>query len=86
MKENGQSGDEKVVYLSMESAAKRLGCSSPTIRRVAKRLGRGIQVQDGRIVALALHELPLIKPHIHETSGNPAWIATRGKKLKPKRP
>lgn len=85
MKENGQSGGEKVVYLSMESAAKQLGCSSPTVRRIAKRLGRGIQVQDGRIVALAMHELPLLKPHIHETSGNPVWISTRGKKLKPKR-
>jgi hypothetical protein len=82
---NGQSGGEKVVYLSMESAAKRLGCSSPTVRRVAKRRGLGIQVQGGRIVALALHELPLLKPHIHETSGNPVWIATRGKKAKPRR-
>ena len=78
-------GDDKVVYLSMESAAKRLGCSSPTVRRVAKKQGLGIQVQGGRIVALAMHELQLLKPHIHETSGNPVWIATRGKKQKAKR-
>ena len=84
MNTNGQSGGEKVVYLSMEGAAKRLGCSSPTVRRVAKQRGLGIQVQDGRIVALAMHELPLLKPHIHETSGNPLWIAARGKKSRAK--
>jgi hypothetical protein len=78
-------GDTKVVYVSMESAAKRLGCSSPTVRRVAKAKGLGIKTECNRIVALALHELPLLKPHIHETSGNPVWIATRGKKKKPRR-
>jgi hypothetical protein len=78
-------GDAKVVYVSMEGAAKRLGCSSPTVRRVAKQRGLGIMTEQNRIVALALHELPLLKPWIHETSGNPVWIATRGKKSKPRR-
>jgi hypothetical protein len=64
----------------MEGAAKRLGCSSPTVRRIAKQRGLGIVTDENRIVALALHELALLKPHIHETSGNPVWIATRGKK------
>lgn len=85
MKENGQSGVEKVVYISMEGAAKRLGCSSPTVRRVAKARGLGIMTEQNRIVALALHELPLLKPHIHETSGNPVWIASRGKGKRPRK-
>jgi hypothetical protein len=76
---------KKVTYISMQGAAKRLGCSSPTVRRVARQCGLGITTEKNRIVALALHELPLLKPHIHETSGNPDWIATRGKKLKPKK-
>jgi len=72
-------GDSAVVYLSMQAAAKRLGCSPPTIRRVAKAQGVGILADGTRIVAVAAHELPLLKPHIHETSGNPLWIAA-GKK------
>jgi len=76
-------GDDAVVYLSMNAAAKRLGCSSPTVRRVAKAKGLGIKTEQNRIVAVAVHELALLKPLIHESSGNPVWIATRGKKLKP---
>lgn len=73
-------GDDRVVYLSMESAAKRLGCSSPTVRRIAKARGVGILADGERIVAVAEHELPLIKPFIHSTSGNPVWIAGAKKK------
>jgi excisionase family DNA binding protein len=68
-------GDENVVYLSMESAAKRLGCSPPTVRRIAKSRRIGIFADGTRIVAVSVHDLPLLKPHIHETSGNPVWIA-----------
>lgn len=64
-----------MVYLSMQAAAKKLGCSPPTIRRVARAQGIGILADGTRIVAVAAHELPLLKPHIHETSGNPLWIA-----------
>ena len=78
-------GDDPVVYLSMESAAKRLGCSSPTVRRVAKAQGVGILADGERIVAVAEHELPLIKPFIHATSGNPVWIASSKKKPAAKR-
>jgi len=68
----------KVAYLSMEGAAKRLGCGAATVRRVAKRCGVGIVTEQNRIVAVAEHDLPLLKSHIHETSGNPNWIATKG--------
>jgi hypothetical protein len=78
MEVNGM-GDGNVVYLSMAVAAKRLGCSSPTVRRVAKARGVGILADGTRIVAVAEHELPLLKPHIHETSGNPVWIAAKKK-------
>jgi hypothetical protein len=79
-------GDTQVVYLSMESAAKRLGCSSPTVRRIAKSRGVGILADGERIVAVAEHELPLIQPFIHATSGNPVWIAAAKKKPRRKRP
>ena len=75
-------GETQVVYLSMETAAKRLGCSSPTVRRIAKAKGVGILADGSRIVAVAEHELPLLRPFIHETSGNPVWIAARGKKTR----
>lgn len=78
-------GDDKVVYLSMESAAKRLGCSPPTVRRVAKARGIGILADGSRIVAVSVHDLPLLKPHIHETSGNPLWIAAKGKRPRRKK-
>jgi excisionase family DNA binding protein len=73
-----QPVDGRVAYVSMEGAAKRLGCASPTVRRVAKRCGVGIVTERNRIVAIAEHELPLIATRIHETSGNPNWIAARG--------
>ena len=85
MEANGQMGDEKVVYLSMLTAAKRLGCGSATLRRIAKARGVGILADGSRIVAVAEHELPILKPLIHETSGNPVWIANKGKKLKRRR-
>ena len=77
-------GDGKVVYLSMKSAAERLGCSPPTVRRVAKSKGIGIMADGTTLVAVAVRDLPLLKPHIHETSGNPVWIAA-GKASKRRR-
>lgn len=77
-------GDGKVVYLSMKSAAKRLGCSPPTVRRIAKSRGIGILADGTTLVAVAVKDLALLKPHIHETSGNPVWIAAG--KTRRKRP
>lgn len=65
----------KVIYLSMKGAAKRLGCGAATVRRAAKRCGIGILTEENRIVAVAEHELSILKTHIHDTSGNPNWIA-----------
>lgn len=79
-------GDGNVVYLSMKSAAKRLGCSPPTVRRIAKARGVGILADGTTLVAVAVNDLPLLKPHIHETSGNPLWIAAGKAKRRRKRP
>jgi hypothetical protein len=80
-------GDGKVVYLSMKSAAARLGCSPPTVRRVAKARGVGILADGTTLVAVAVQDLALLKPHIHETSGNPVWIAAgKAAKRRRKRP
>jgi hypothetical protein len=78
-------GDANVVYISGQEAAKRLGVAPITISRVARRTGIGVFVEDGRLAALATTDLLRLKPHINETCGNPAWIAARGKKKKPRR-
>lgn len=70
--------EKKPVYISGQEAARRLGVAAITVSRIARREGIGIIVEDGRLAALAITDLQLIKPLIHETSGNPNWIASRG--------
>lgn len=69
-----------VVYLTSSEAAEKLGCSVKTVTRAARRAGCGVFVHGGNRLA-ALHPADLIKMKsvIHETSGNPVWIASRGK-------
>jgi len=69
------AGGDAVVYVSTLKAAKLLRCSPPTVRRIAKAQGVGLRVEGGRLVALTPADLAAIKPHVHETSGNPVWIA-----------
>lgn len=78
-------GDEKVVYISGQEAAKRLGVAPITISRVARRTGIGVFVEDGRLAALATNDLPRLQSFIHATSGNPVWIAAAKKKPRSKR-
>jgi hypothetical protein len=82
MKENGQMGDDAVVYISGQEAAKRLGCAPITVSRIARQHGIGVIVEDGRLAALATTDLLRIKPLLHTTSGNPRWIAAKGKRAK----
>jgi hypothetical protein len=84
MEVNGM-GDDAVVYISGQEAAKRLGVAPITVSRVARRTGIGVFVEDGRLAALATTDLPRLQPHIHETSGNPVWIAAAKKKPRRKR-
>jgi hypothetical protein len=67
--------DDDVTYLTIETAATRLKCSTNAVRRVAKGNSLGILADGHRLVAIAVHELPLIKPHLKATAGNPDWIA-----------
>ena len=76
--------DDDVTYLTIETAASRLECSTTAVRRVAKRDGLGILADGHRLVAVALHELPLIKPHLKATRGNPDWIAASKSKRRRK--
>jgi len=78
-------GDDKVVYISGQEAAKRLGVAPITVSRVAKRTGIGVFVDGGRLAALATNDLVLLKTHIHKTSGNPLWIAAATPKAKRRR-
>lgn len=69
-----------VAYLTSHEAAEKLGCSVKTVTRAARRAGVGVFVHGGnRLAALHPADLAKMKSHIHETSGNPVWIATRGK-------
>lgn len=67
------------AYYSATTAAKMLGCSRSSVCRAAKNYGIGI-FTDGRLAALAKGDLSQIKSHVHETPGNPQWIAARGRK------
>lgn len=72
---------ERMGYYSTRQAAAKLNCSAKTISRAAQRAGVGIHFINGRLAALSPADLVALKPHIHETSGNPDWIAAgRSKK------
>jgi hypothetical protein len=83
MEENGME-TKRMGYYSTRQAAEKLGCSAKTISRAAKKANVGIHFINGRLAALAPADLMMIQPFIHETSGNPVWIAA-GKKPRRKR-
>lgn len=69
-----------VVYLTSNEAAKKLGCSVKTVTRAARRANVGVFVHGGnRLAALHPADLAKMRSVIHETAGNPVWIAARGK-------
>jgi hypothetical protein len=68
-------------YMSATTAAKLIGCSRSSVCRAAKNYGIGI-FTSGRLAALTKNDLNLIKDRVHETSGNPVWIAARGAKVR----
>lgn len=66
----------QVVYLTSSEAAEKLGCCVKTVTRAARRAGIGVFVHGGkRLAALHPADLTRMKSVIHETSGNPIWIA-----------
>lgn len=69
-------------YYSTRQAAEKLGCSAKTVARAAKKGGVGIYFVGGRLAALAPADLARLRPLIHETSGNPQWIAAGKEKAK----
>jgi len=69
-------GDERVVYFSTLEASELLGCSQTTVRRAAKRYDVGVHVNGrSRLVALTANDISRLRSLVHETSGNPDWIA-----------
>lgn len=78
-------GDERVVYISGQEAARRLGVAPITVSRAARRNGIGVIVEDGRLAALATTDLPILKTFIRPTSGNPTWIDAAKPKRRRKR-
>ena len=86
MEANGSKAGDEVVYVSGQEAARRLGTTSGTISRAAKKSRVGITVEGGRLVAIAITDIPKLREHIHEGPGNPDWIAAgRGKPRSPAR-
>lgn len=75
-------GTEEVVYISGQEAARRLGVSPITISRVTRKSRIGIFVEDGRLAAVSVADLPRLRSHIHATPGNPVWIAAGAEKRK----
>lgn len=72
---------EPVVYLTSSEAAEKLGCCVKTVTRAARRAGIGVFVHGGnRLAALHPSDLVRMKAVIHETSGNPLWIAAAADK------
>lgn len=68
-------------YYNATTAAKVLGCSRSSVCRAAKSHGVGI-FTNGRLAVLSKNDVSKIKELIHETPGNPYWIAAKGRKLK----
>lgn len=66
-------------YLTVSEVARRLDCSHRSVGRAAAKHGLGI-VAGGRVVAIPAANVPRVKDFIHETSGNPNWIAKAGKR------
>lgn len=69
-------------FYSTREAAEMLGCSPRTVSRAAKRAKIGLTYASGRMAALAKADIDRLKGHIHESSGNPNWIAAAKKKKK----
>lgn len=67
------------LYVSATTAAKLLGCSRSSICRAAQRHGIGV-FASGRLAALSQADISAIKSHLHESSGNPVWIAAAARR------
>lgn len=68
-------------YLSTSEVAEKIGCSVNTVSRVAKARGVGVYAKD-RLVAIDPADYQTVRAGVHPTSGNPDWIAAKGKTLK----
>jgi len=75
-----------VVYLSPIEVATRLGVSTNTIGRAARRAKCGVYTHGGnKLAAISSAEVASLRSHINETSGNPVWIAAFKEKQRRKR-
>lgn len=63
-----------IQILTLGDAAKMLRCSKATISRAAHNVGVGYMA-GVRLMGFAKEDIPKLRPAIHETSGNPNWIA-----------
>ncbi len=61
------------TYVSAAEAAKRCNVSIASIRRKAHQKKLGVFVESGRLVAVALSDLPAIKRLIRSGPGNPSF-------------
>jgi hypothetical protein len=63
-----------IQILTLGDAAKMLKCSKATVSRAAHNVGVGY-VAGTRLMGFAKDDIARLRPAIHETPGNPTWIA-----------
>lgn len=67
---------QPVAFFSPSELAAKWGISPNTVGRAARRAGLGIYTHGGnRLAALHPAEAAKVKAFVHDTSGNPVWIA-----------
>ena len=67
-----------IHILTLADAAKLIGCSKATISRAAHTADVGF-VAGNRLMGFTRSDVAKIKPYVHETPGNPDWIALKRK-------
>lgn len=71
------------MFFSVAEVASKLGCSLSTVRRAAFAATCGVRLSSSkRLVALTPDDVVKLRRHVHDTAGNPVWIANKGRKIK----
>jgi hypothetical protein len=68
-----------IHILTLADVAKLIGCSKATVSRAAHTAKVGF-VAGNRLMGFTKDDIVKIKPYVHETAGNPDWIALKRKR------
>jgi hypothetical protein len=67
-----------IRVLTLNEAAKIIGCSKATVCRAANKANVGF-VAGNRLMGLTREDVASLRKYVHDTAGNPDWIAGRRK-------